>query len=380
MSCICIHVNVFIVTITINWRPQVAADSGSLYLTIADAIAADLSTGRLTPGDRLPPQRELADRLGVALGTVHPRLHRGRATRARARSWQARHDHQRRWARAIRSELTGRHGWADRPVGQPPRGVDQSRPRVGTQEPGAPQRPRAPSRIPVPGGLPQHREAAALWLGTQGVKCTPDSVVMTSGAQHAILITLAAIARPGDEIACEPYTYPGVKVAAELLGLRVTPAPADDAGLDPDGLEHLCRTRPIRALYVIPTMQNPTSVILSAARKKAIAAVARRHDVLVVEDEIHRALVERPIEPFVSLAPERSFLVTSTSAATSGLSQERVSMRRPRVRGRVRQCRQPSVRSLARSSAGAPGTPYRSMRRAPRRVGQSRDSDPAADC
>ena len=70
MSCICIHVNVFIVTITINWRPQVAADSGSLYLTIADAIAADLSTGRLTPGDRLPPQRELADRLGVALGTV----------------------------------------------------------------------------------------------------------------------------------------------------------------------------------------------------------------------------------------------------------------------------------------------------------------------
>ena len=379
MSCICIHVNVFIVAITIYWRPQVAADSGSLYLTIADAIAADLSTGRLTPGDRLPPQRELADRLGVALGTVtrgYTEAERRGLVRGHGRRGTIISDGGR--GRSGLSSLVDTGGLIDLSANHPAASIKSD---LGSALKSLARRSDLGPLLeyPSPEGLPRHREAAALWLGTQGVKCTPDSVVMTSGAQHAILITLAAIARPGDEIACEPYTYPGVKVAAELLGLRVTPAPADDAGLDPDGLEHLCRTRPIRALYVIPTMQNPTSVILSAARKKAIAAVARRHDVLVVEDEIHRALVERPIEPFVSLAPERSFLVTSTSAATSGLSQERVSMRRPRVRGRVRQCRQPSVRSLARSSAGAPGTPYRSMRRAPRRVGQSRDSDPAAD-
>ena len=296
------------------------ADPDALYLAIAEAIATDLSAGVLVPGDRLPPQRELADRLGVALGTVtrgyaeaeRRGLVHGQGRRGTFVSDVAR---QRSGLRSLVDtsgliDLSANHPAPSLdPDLAPPLKVLARRSDVGSL-----------LSYPPSDGLPRHREAAARWLVAQGVPCAAEAVVMTAGAQHAIGVTLAAVTRPGDEIACEPLSYPGMKAAAGYLGLTLVAVPADPCGLDPDGFARLCRTRSIRLLYVIPTLQNPTSAILPAARKRAIVAIARRHDVLILEDEINRALTEHANEPFTGLAPERSFLVTSSSKAlTAGL-------------------------------------------------------------
>lgn len=303
---------------SISWAPPLPVDGGPLFLAIADALATDLAAGRLTPGDRLPSQRDLADTLGVALGTVtrgYAEAERRGLVRGRGRRGTVVADGGRQRSRL--SSLVDTGGLIDLSANHPTSSLDPNL-AATLKTLAARSDTAAMLHYPPPDGLVRHREAAARWLETQGVTTAADTIVVTAGAQHGIEVTLAAVAAPGDSIACEPLTYPGVKAVAERLGMRLIPVPADDEGIDPDGLDHLCRAHAIRALYTIPTIQNPTGAMLPAARKRVIADVARRHDLLILEDEIHRPLTTRTTEPFVALASERSFLITSAAKALAG--------------------------------------------------------------
>ena len=302
------------------WRPVLPRQSGRLYQAIADAIAADVASGRLREGDRLPPQRDLADALQISLGTV---------TRA--------------YAAAERRGLIhgeGRRGTIVGPAADPQTALAAlaGAPVEGNIDFGAnypiyaldpPLPPALRSiarradadrllRYPPPEGLPQHREIGAAWMAAQGFEVSADDVIVTAGAQHAIAATLAALLSPGDLLLAEEVTYPGAIAAAHAIGASVRPVPVDDGGIDPDALDGLCRKHRPRALYCIPTLHNPTTITLSSDRKRAIAALASTHGFFVIEDEIHRALVRRPPPPFRRLCPDRAVSISSVSKVVAG--------------------------------------------------------------
>jgi DNA-binding transcriptional MocR family regulator len=87
----------------------------------------------------------------------------------------------------------------------------------------------------------------------------------------------------------------------------------DDEGLRPDALDAACRARPIRLLYTLPTLHNPTTLTMSAERRREVAAVARRHEIAVVEDDVYGFLVDPPMPPLSAMIPERGFFIGSTS-------------------------------------------------------------------
>jgi DNA-binding transcriptional MocR family regulator len=103
-----------------------------------------------------------------------------------------------------------------------------------------------------------------------------------------------------------------------MLKLRLTGVPMDEEGMLPDAFESLCKIRKVKALYCIPTMQNPTTATLPEARRKKIAALAEKYDVIVVEDDIHRRLVPDAPPLITSLIPHRSVLVASSSKTVAG--------------------------------------------------------------
>src|SRR5581483_6374909 len=166
---------------------------------------------------------------------------------------------------------------------------------------------------PDPAGRPDHRRRAAGWLGRRGLTVTPEQVVLTSGAQHGILTILSAITKPGDLIATEYLTYPGVKSIARQLQLRLMPLPMDSEGLLPEALDRLCASQNVRVVYTIPTIHNPTGTLMSEDRRETIADIARRRNLTVLEDDIYAFLVENPPPPIAAFAPERCYLVTSLS-------------------------------------------------------------------
>ena len=105
-----------------------------------------------------------------------------------------------------------------------------------------------------------------------------------------------------------------------MLGLNVRGVPMDDEGIVPDALDTMCAESPAQALYCVPTIQNPTGATMSEERRRSVAEVARKHDLIVVEDEIDVALADERIPPIATFAPERTLHITTlTKWATFGL-------------------------------------------------------------
>ncbi|MHC4942853.1 MAG: aminotransferase-like domain-containing protein, partial [Planctomycetota bacterium] len=167
-------------------------------------------------------------------------------------------------------------------------------------------------------GHPRHRAAGAAWIRTMGLQADPENVVVTAGAQHALTVVLASLTAAGETILTEALTYPGIKAVADLLGLRLIGVPMDRDGLQPAALDSLCRKWKPRALYSIPTLHNPTNVTLSESRRLEIVALAKKHDLHIIEDEIHRRLVSKAPPLLASLAPDRTVLIASPSKVVAG--------------------------------------------------------------
>ncbi len=303
---------------TNQWLPDLRGAEGPLYLAIARAMAQDVASGRLLPGQRLPPQRELADALGLALGTVTRAY-----TEAERRGLLK--GHGRRGTRiqsggpaasSLRALIETR-GEVDLAANHPSASLD---PELGPALRAVARRRDAGEllRYPPSEGLPQHRQALAGWLRALGVPALADTLVLTAGAQHAIGLALAAVTRPGDEVACEALTFPGFRALAESLGLRLLPVPLDDQGLQPDALERTCRSRKPRALYVMPCLQNPTSALLALERRRALAQICERRGIWIIEDDLLRPVCAEPGPPLAELAPERTLHVFSASKSVAG--------------------------------------------------------------
>ena len=297
------------------WTPSLADRSGPLYLAIADALAEDARSGRLRPGARLPTHRELADRLGVTVGTVT----RGYAEAAR-RGVVAGEVGRGSFVRGPAADLLSpalreaEDGLVELGLNLPPP-LDEGKGGVlsRTLHALAQQDLSALLDYPSDGAASGHREAGAAWLARAGLKADPERVLVSSGSQHALTVVFAAFLRPGDVLLTEALTYPGVKGVAGLLNLRLVGVPIDGHGLLPDAFEAACRSHAPKALYLIPTIHNPTTVVLGEARRREIARVARAHNVVVVEDDVHRLLAEEAPPPIATLLPELSCFLLGTS-------------------------------------------------------------------
>ena len=147
------------------------------------------------------------------------------------------------------------------------------------------------------------REAAALWLGRRGVDAPQDRIFVAPGAHPALLAILGTLARPGETVLAETITYPGMRSIAAQLRLRLAGLPMDEAGILPEAFDEACRRERPKALYLNPTLHNPLTLTVPEARRRQIAAVARRHGVPIVEDDAYGFIPERGPPPFAALAP-----------------------------------------------------------------------------
>ena len=308
--------------------PEVPGDEhgGPLYERIAETIADGIAAGRLSAGDRLPTHRALAGQLGVAVPTV-TRAYKEAERRGLVSSTVGRGTFV-TGIPALRapagSGADGRPHRLDLSVNGPARGDHERllREALAAAATGADLSALLGYEADI-GGYAD-RVTAVGWLARSRVSVDPDQVAICHGGQHAILVALGAVLRPGGVLLTESLTYPGVKSAARLLDVHVVGVEMDDEGIIPAALDAACssgRTRPT-ALYCMPTAHNPMAITLSAQRRDEIVEIARRRDLQVIEDDVFGLLVpeaSRPA-PLAMLAPERTVYLTSLSKTlTPGL-------------------------------------------------------------
>lgn len=262
-------------------RNEVPLPKGPLYLALAAALEADIASGRLPPGTKLPPQRELADYLDVNFTTL---------TRA--------YDLCR--AKNLIYGVVGRGTFVAARGEEPVRpmsaetidlGVVQAFPAVGGEEIVAAAREvlsRESARTLFSyghrEGAPRHRRAGQMWLAQRGINVPVGQVAVFPGVQSALAATLLSVFSVGDTLATDPFTYANLIHLARLAHVRLLPIPGDARGMDPEALDEAARGGGLRGVFLMPECANPTTVTLDDARRDEIAAVCARHDLIVLED------------------------------------------------------------------------------------------------
>ncbi len=290
------------------WTLPIDDASGPLFLRIGTALTDAIKCGRLSAGDSLPSTRTLAGQLGVHRKTV---------------------------AAAYRA--LEREGWlvTTPAVGtsvsqEPPLITEVKRSRSALSSAGFDLRARVMpaagasprGRLLLLGGLPDikllprielaraYRRAllsasgralldygspqgderlrtvlAQMLRQTRGIASTPELLTIVRGTQQGLYLAARALLEPGDRVAVETYSHPAARGALQTAGAVLMPVPVDSEGLDVAALESLCARQRISAVYVTPHHQLPTTVTMSASRRLALLALARRCRLLILEDD-----------------------------------------------------------------------------------------------
>lgn len=285
------------------------------YREIVESMAADIRSGVIPSGARMPTHRELARRYNLSIGTatrVYIELGQlglvsgevGRGTFARSPNLDQMNGLVQERDQANSIDLNLNYPIVDDQAELFSNTLDEISRRYDAFE---------FLRFQPHAGRNRDRAAGALWLSTPDRRISPEEVLVCAGGQHGLTVTLMALCRPGDRIAADAFTYPGFKVLAGMLQLELVPVPNDEHGMVPEELAAICRRQRITAVYCIPTIQNPLGSVMPLERRQKLLEVAVEHDLMIIEDDVYGFLEPSPPTALAALAPERCFTVNSMS-------------------------------------------------------------------
>lgn len=167
-------------------------------------------------------------------------------------------------------------------------------------------------------GHDKHRLAGIQWAKHYGLEGgTLENTLLVDGAQNALALAIIALTKPGDTIAVESLTYPGILAVASLYRRKVCPVAMDEQGMVPEQLEKVIHESNPALVVVIPSHQNPTGVTMSESRRREIAGVIAKSDCWLVEDDIYGFLNSQVIPAICNWLPEQGIHITSLSKAIS---------------------------------------------------------------
>ncbi|MDQ7776899.1 MAG: PLP-dependent aminotransferase family protein [Paracoccus aminovorans] len=299
------------------WSPDPKTLNRPAYLALAEQYARAILDGHLPAGTRLPPQRKLADGLGLSVQTVsrayEELIRRGLVV-----------------GEVGRGSFVMPPGSENTPYLSERQGelIDLSilkpvteRMHVETFRAGlhwvADNLTAAAALSFRPNSvLPRHRRVAADWLRRSGIEAAPEDITITDGATQAITTAVMSAVPAGGTLAAAALTHHLLMPLSKYLGLHLEPLPVDAEGIVPEALDHLARKGNLRALYMQPGAINPRAAMTGATRRAELAEIARRHDLLIVENDMLNALIADRPPPMAVLAPERVLHINGFTKGT----------------------------------------------------------------
>ncbi|MGF2736137.1 PLP-dependent aminotransferase family protein [Marinobacter sp. DUT-1] len=313
---------------------------GVLYSQVADQLQALIQEGVYREGDRLPGVRVLGRQFGVSISTVlqaHQTLEARGYLEARERSGYF----VRLPVQDVPEPRMPKHRSRPVPVTAREMTLDLCADEQKRMVPLA-------TAIPHPDYLPLRQiQQSTLWaarrgletldyafpgkesfrrqiaqrMATIGVPVTPDDILATNGAQEAIILALRAVTQPGDIVAVESPSFPGILQALEVVGLRVIEVPTHPSeGLSLEGLELALDQWPLKACVVVTNHSNPMGARMSDERKKQLVSMLAAADVPLIEDDIYGDLYHTGERPRPAKAFDRADNVIYCSSFSKTIS------------------------------------------------------------
>jgi len=296
-------------------RPSRKAERIPPYLALAAEMEARIRSGDLRPGSSLPPLRDLAKERDLNVSTVsraYKKLQNlnlvvgstRRGTIVTSDGLMPRVD-----------RAATHQGLIDLTVNRP--AVDDFRRRLAETLPHIADDPRFRElqEYQPPEGPAWARAAGRHWVVLNGFDPAAGDLVVTSGAQHALLAVVSSIIEAGDFVAADRLTYYGLKALAQMFRFHVIGIGSDAEGLSAEELEEACRHGRVRAVFTVTSLHNPSVVTMSERRRRAIVEIARRHELVIIEDDVYGPMLDVRPPAIVTIARERTYHISSLSKA-----------------------------------------------------------------
>lgn len=299
-----------------RWNFIISVRTKPAYQAIADAIANDIRDGHLNLDDKLPPIRELSKALNLDYTTV-------------ARGYTEAQQRGLIFSKAGSGSFVLTRGTNDAvkvpsviemTMNMPPEPqlvhlLDQFRRGMKTViERGEL---HGLMRYQDFGGSEEERNAGLKWLTPLLPHINSEQILVTPGIQPTLSGLFATLVGTGHVLCCEGITYPGVKAISAQLGILLCGLPMDEEGVLPEAFETACRAQDVRALYLNPTIQNPSTLTIPLTRRLELIQVARRYGVKIIEDDAYGMLPLQTVTPLASLAPDIVYYITGLAKTVS---------------------------------------------------------------
>ncbi|MDD5845956.1 MAG: PLP-dependent aminotransferase family protein [Lachnospiraceae bacterium] len=305
---------------TMTWKPAKSRLFRPYTTCIVQLLEEDIEAGRLVPGTKLPPQRLLADWLGVDVDTISKAYglcrEKGILQTFRTKGSfitlpkkdaagedRTGEGRDRRNAPADLGEvvpLYSQNEWIRQYTERLLSGADAAE-LFGTRS--------------EEDTAAQEKAGSAFLQDCGLTKEAAESPLITEGSQSALAACLTALFDPGDVIACDRYTDEGFLRLAFLLHLVVLPVESDEEGMKPSSLAFLCREKKVRGIYLNPDSNNPTGLRISKSRRSILIKVIRRHGLLLLEDGSFSPLCAEPIPPMSLALPDQAIYLSGFASA-----------------------------------------------------------------
>lgn len=304
----------------LTWKPEKNQLKQPHYLSLASALEADVCAGILKPGTKLPPQRELADYLDINFTTVTRSYNlckqkgliygvTGRGTFVAPHAAENISIHE----FSLKSDII-EMGYIS--------SFEQCNAIVAKAVQTVAQKQYLTDLLNYNYmlGHPHHLAAGLGWLEQYGIHCDMEHIAIVSGVMNGLSIILATLFSPGDAIAVDYYTYPNFIELAKIMHIRLIPVRSDREGMLATELDLICTLNSVRGIYLMPPCNNPTTISITANRRRELAKVLRKHHVIIIEDDVFAGLPSAEPPTFYTLLPEQTcYLSDIPKALCTGL-------------------------------------------------------------
>ena len=297
-----------------SWKPDIKRMKSPIYKSIANALEEDIKKGILKSGDKLPPQRELADFLDINLSTITRAFKictlKGLISGTTGKGSYVSVDTNTAWNILCSTKPSDNciNMGAIHPLYNQNKYVAELMKKILKKT-----NVENILKYSYPAGLPSHRLSGQKYLKGLNINVNVENVMVTSGSQNSLAIILMSLFNSGDKIATNPLTYPGIKTLANMLNIRLIPIPLYKNKIDVNALDSLCKNEGVKGLYLIPDIYNPTTNSMTNDEKQKIAEVIKRNNTILIEDGIYGYTNSKKDIPLSEVIPEQSIYIASIS-------------------------------------------------------------------
>ena len=300
-----------------TWKPDKESLKSPIYVSLVNQLEQDILEGRLVSGTKLPPQRELADFLELSLSTI-TKVYALGEKKGLLYGITGSGTFVSETADGKKSVITDNREGKNIQLGSAFSFYEQNDMVIKAAQKVINHKDAKNLLVYTnPLGSERQRKAGVKWLQLFGVAADIPNTFIANGTQNALNIILNALFEAGDRIVVDQYTYPNFIGLANMLQICLVPVNADQSGMCADELEKLCKNSVIKGIFLSSTCSNPQAINMTIERRKRIAEIIKKYEVILIEDETYAFLCEERRKPITTMLEKNAVYLNGLGKSIS---------------------------------------------------------------